>query len=39
MLHIISKMGVCLQDKVHIHDCVYLEHTVTKNVEILVLVI
>ena len=30
-------MWVCLQDKIHIHDWVYFEHTVTKNVEICVL--
>ena len=33
-LHIISKMGVCLQDKIHIHDWVYFEYKATKNMEI-----
>ena len=32
--YIISKRCVCLQDKIHIHDWVYFEHTVTKNMEI-----
>ena len=32
--HIISKRWVYLQDKIHIHDWVYFESTVTKNMEI-----
>ena len=32
--HISSKRWVCLQDKIHIHDWVYFEHTVTKSIEI-----
>ena len=32
--HIITKMWVCLQEKIHIHDWVYFEFTVTKNIEI-----
>ena len=27
-------MFTCLQDKIHIHDWVYFDNTVTKNVEI-----
>ena len=34
MWHIISKRWVCLQDKIHIHDLVYFEYTVMKNMEI-----
>ena len=32
--YIISKRWVCLQEKIHIHDWVYFEHSVTKNIEI-----
>ena len=32
--HIISKRWVCLQDKFHLHDWVYFQYTVTKNMEI-----
>ena len=32
--YIISKRWVCLQNKIHIHDWVYFEYTVKKNMEI-----
>ena len=34
MWHIISKRWVCLQDKIHIHEWVYYEYKVTKNIYI-----
>ena len=34
MWYIISKRWVCLHDKIHIHDWVNFEHTVTSNMEI-----
>ena len=33
-MHILSKRWVCLQDKIRIHNWVYFDYTVTKNVEI-----
>ena len=32
--HHFEKVQVCLKDKNHIHDWVYFEYTVTKNMEI-----